>query len=191
MRVYTLNDRLRLSDVDRWHMVATSRRQSVAEHTYNVVMIATRMAALCGLGQSGVVKMTEYALMHDVDETITGDISPPAKHFMRHQGIDPNDLVKSNIGTHMATIRWDLKLMLKAADLVESVVWLRQWGVGAHSKSVLLDLEQQLANHMETIRETDNVIYDAVVKTLAEMADVNFEHWDGGYTEEVADEKIA
>ena len=173
MLVYSLNDRLRLADVDRWHMVATNRRQSVAEHTYNVTLIATRMAALCGLGQSGITRITEYALMHDADEAITGDLSPPAKAFIRQQGGSPDDLVHSNIGDHMTQIRWDYKLILKAADLVESVIWLRQWGVGAHATSVLLDLEQQLHRHVETIQAADDVLYGAVVKALEELGDVN------------------
>lgn len=75
-----------LSDVPRWAIVRTVRKQNVAEHSYHVAMITMNIIeALKGMMWE-ISPEFEYeclllALSHDVDESISGDI--PATYKRR------------------------------------------------------------------------------------------------------------
>jgi 5'-deoxynucleotidase YfbR-like HD superfamily hydrolase len=74
----------RLSVVTRWVVVNTIKDQSVAEHCFNVERIALRIA-MQWFRISRVETLyfiSQVALHHDDDESITGDIPGPSKHIL-------------------------------------------------------------------------------------------------------------
>lgn len=69
-----------LADVKRWAIVRTIRTQSVAEHSYFVAMMMPRLLREYGFTDPAfMLAATEYALLHDRDEVLSGDIATPIK----------------------------------------------------------------------------------------------------------------
>lgn len=62
--------------VKRFHTQRTHRSQSLAEHTFNVMMLLKRTAAL---PPDRMCILYEAALHHDLPELFTGDIPAPVK----------------------------------------------------------------------------------------------------------------
>jgi hypothetical protein len=119
----------RLSDVPRWGVVRTVQKQSVAEHSFRVALMAPRIA----VDYLGVAKedyetlflISRYALLHDQWEAFTGDIPTPAK-----PGYDMGYLYH-HYGDRIAerTVYSLLNLpvvtdAVKIADTMESVIFL-------------------------------------------------------------------
>lgn len=67
----------RLSEVTRWGIIHTIRKQSVAEHQFNTEKIATGIARLWfHLSELEITQISQAALRHDELEAITND--PPS-----------------------------------------------------------------------------------------------------------------
>ncbi|HVL47219.1 MAG TPA: HD domain-containing protein [Candidatus Thermoplasmatota archaeon] len=64
-----------LKDVDRegWKRVAGAARESVAEHTYGVAALAALLGPDLGVDAD---RLTRLAVLHDLAEVRTGDITP-------------------------------------------------------------------------------------------------------------------
>ena len=67
MNTYEL---LRASHTKRWTIVSTARTQTVAEHLFNVTMIAEKLAEAVGydivINSDNFLKLQTWALMHDL-----------------------------------------------------------------------------------------------------------------------------
>lgn len=74
-----LNDQLKAAGVTRWHIVETTRTQNLAEHQFNVALIARRLGALCGLISTEQTACMALALTHDQHEIVDGDTPSTAK----------------------------------------------------------------------------------------------------------------
>ena len=60
-----------------------TRRENVLEHTAQVAMIVHALALLSNQRHSGTYdsnKLATYALYHDADEVLTGDLPTPVKY---------------------------------------------------------------------------------------------------------------
>lgn len=75
MKVFKLIDDM--SNVRRWSHAYCHKEESVLEHTAVVAIIAMAIGSEVG---ADMVKVLERALLHDVEETITGDIPNPTKY---------------------------------------------------------------------------------------------------------------
>tara|TARA_R100001594_G_scaffold33685_6_gene62462 strand:+ start:6053 stop:6604 length:552 start_codon:yes stop_codon:yes gene_type:complete len=113
-----------LSHVPRWAIIRTIREQNVAEHSYFVAVYAKEIAEFVNLDQSEYPMLVWVALMHDIDEMVTGDIPTPSKerhlYIQQHQisrdvGVDFSPDVHLSIAAHK---------ILKIADCFEAVMFL-------------------------------------------------------------------
>ena len=133
----SVNERLRASHVKRWHIVNTIRTQNVAEHSFNVAIIADelqhRLIEAFGtdilppvyhrdrmLWERDVLMI---ALTHDLDEVFTGDIPASVKPRKEWQPV--------NIRTDLTA-----SLVVKIADIVEMYDFITEHYVGRHGKKV-------------------------------------------------------
>lgn len=123
-----IHDILRASDVQRWTIVRTVKKQTVAEHTFNVVMLARRIANILEIPDEEIIKC---ALEHDLDEIMTGDMPAPVKKQMREKGFMPEELENRQERPELA------KTIVKAADFIESTWFLHENAVGRHADQVL------------------------------------------------------
>jgi hypothetical protein len=81
----TLHDIQGMSHVKRWHCSSTRRSQNLAEHSYNVAMLALKLGSLLPnpLEDEDRLQLLELALVHDIPETQFGDVPSPTKWHLR------------------------------------------------------------------------------------------------------------
>lgn len=145
-------DLLALMHVPRWAIVPVGRPQSVAEHTFGVMVILLDLPTVLDLGvpTHELARCLRVALTHDGDEAWSGDLPGPFKGELTKQdgGLAFNrtlvargcDWTDAEIAPYPTLYR----LMVKLADLIEALVYLTKWGVGQHSKSILRELEHDI-----------------------------------------------
>jgi 5'-deoxynucleotidase YfbR-like HD superfamily hydrolase len=109
----------RLSMVQRWVVVNTIKKQSVAEHCFNVERIASRMArGWFGIhNMEDLYKLSQIALHHDDDEAIYGDVPSPVKHILSETYLDGQRRLWYNDTGPLAQI-------VKLADKMEAYQFL-------------------------------------------------------------------
>jgi 5'-deoxynucleotidase YfbR-like HD superfamily hydrolase len=137
-----LDDMLRLQQVKRWPICSTNTHQSVAEHSFNVTIIA-RHLAMAASGMS-IWEVVEYALMHDMDEVFTGDIPSSFKRKLRAQFppvaamLDPACRTKP-----------DVKAVVKLADMIEAMHHLHEFGGSRLAMDIKEDIFQNYAKALD------------------------------------------
>lgn len=124
------------SIVPRWSIVHTLCRDTLSNHSFFVAYYALQIARLVGWYRDYHAPLMEYALVHDMDEIITGDIVSPVKHAV----VDPerlNTLVQPILQDRMPTVtaamimadvpeplRPEIKALVKAADRLDALLFL-------------------------------------------------------------------
>lgn len=152
-----LTDALALSHVPRWAIVRHSRPQSVADHSYRVAIIARELVRrLNWENRDGldVNRLVWLALIHDLDESLTGDIPTPAKRLL---GLD-NPILPHLAGVYgVEGMTPAERGVLALADIIEAYTYLggKQGGgfEGRHRDRVMIGLTPVLT---ECIRMTAN-----------------------------------
>ena len=143
---------LKASYTKRWGIVNTSRAQSVAEHSFNVVGIAVRLAKhmeWVGLLHDNLAAdLVSWAMSHDIVEVYTGDIPTPFKRALEANGADilaaEEQFMKEYGGMVRNAEGTNYGMIVKMADLMEAIWFLKDHGIGSHAKSVLSGLYDQL-----------------------------------------------
>ncbi len=157
-----IHEKLRLCTISRWGMVNTSKHQSVAEHSFNVALIASeliwRMGRNLSIPAKRLIKDTlAIAIQHDMMEVLVGDIPSPTKslisahcgdnwHHMMHD-VDPEEYAKCREGDPM------LRAVVKCADYIEAIAFLDMYGVGGQSKKVVSWLEMKFFASLKSYKE--------------------------------------
>lgn len=141
---------LALSDVRRWGVIKTMRTQSVAEHSFNVMVIAAELMTRCGLTSTvQLAQMYGWAMIHDMPECLSGDIdgkfkrdNPALKEMITvAEGKHFPDYVvlAKSVPPYISTI-------VKVADKIEAITFIKVWGVGDRAVDVVEELEGVLYN---------------------------------------------
>lgn len=133
-----LRQRLRASHVKRWHIVETLRPQTVAEHTFNVMVTAEEIVKVLNMNETIRNEVMQYALVHDIAEVVTGDIPTPVK-----QVLNSELCVVESHAIPLPEVRNTSKDIVKLADLLESIVFITMYGIGKHAQ----DVRQYLLYH--------------------------------------------
>lgn len=162
-----INDILRASGVTRWHIVRTVRPQSLAEHTFDVTMIARAVAKIAGYED---YEITKAALLHDLDEIVTGDIPTPTKQKARDNGWELNDLYKSITGRELSP---DEALIIQLADKMADLHWLWLHALGPHANRVYEIMADDFNNHVRSESIPDN-IREATLEVQVQMLSEEF-----------------
>lgn len=150
------NDLLRASSVQRWHIVAGFRQQSLAEHQFNVAILAGRIAEMLCLPQYDISTIMRAALYHDIEEVITGDIAAPVKHKF-------NVTYKVGNQEHIPEL-W--QKIIKGADYVDAMWFLGEFTCGSHARAVLDDVDR---NYTKWFDEQEPVLQDALNDIMREV----------------------
>lgn len=144
---------MRTSDVKRWHIVNTTKDQTLAEHHALVSGIATMLlfAVFPDPDKKMVAEVMYRALVHDIDEVHTGDIPSCAKD---HE--PATDLIEA---------------LIKVADSIESYWWIHNNGTGERKAEIVNFNFQKLKSRVRAIEVTfvdkgiiTNVVNDMIIE---------------------------
>lgn len=176
----TLNDKISLSSVSRWHILDTSKNQSVAEHTYNVVIIVRDIINRFNLNIDGGVRIDEasairLALEHDLDEVIIGDIPTPTRKLM-------GDVAQANLDRVMQPpVHWgdDIDtVIVKCADKIEACWFISNFALGKRSIKIGGDIIRHTRHFLsegdEDIDPSISEIYKISAQILVDILGVGY-----------------
>jgi len=151
--LYTLNNTMRLMDVKRYTILPVSREQSVAEHTYGVCAIATFLWEKIEKVED--LELFMWAFLHDIEESMIGDIPTPAKEFL---------LVKRDLGKLPCPDKY--YPYIKIADYIEALRYMVQWGSGQATRMASRDCYMNLMNYVAILDKEIEKFGPTVQKAL-------------------------
>lgn len=164
---YRLNDILALSHVPRWVIVPTIKSQSVADHSFRVTFIALTIHVSSSSEESISADDLLQFLIHDIGESRTGDIPSSFKSILRDgkydNGDDFEDRESRALGYEPGHEIDDYCThLLKIADLVEAITFIRVYGVTAHANRV----EDEMMNKLDDLLKNDPPKFEAAVRSV-------------------------
>ena len=148
---------MRASHVKRWQIVLTNRPQSLAEHSFNVAMLAQSIAFNCEVDFSTdqLYELMNWALLHDIIEIRTGDLATPFKTKLRQfGGEDIVDRAESafDLGYSMLKRKYigtSIEAIVKCADMVDAIHFINESGASGHSWRVEMQLREDLQKMLD------------------------------------------
>lgn len=115
-----------LSWVPRWVIVNTIQKQTVAEHSFYVALLADRIATILGIPVDDFklrYRLQRAALTHDMFESISGDLPSPYKRcisddaaYSKYRHLFEEEIPVDEI---------EYKI-IKIADLMEALIFLER-----------------------------------------------------------------
>ena len=119
-----------LSHVPRWGILRSIRKQSVAEHSYYVALYAEQLATVIQW-DGDIAALLQYALLHDIDETVTGDIPGPVKRAAFDKA-KMWDKIRDTMARRFGTINVfrlnnplpEIKAIVAVADSIDEISYL-------------------------------------------------------------------
>jgi 5'-deoxynucleotidase YfbR-like HD superfamily hydrolase len=165
IEIKTAAEWLRLSHIDRWAIISTATRQSVAEHTWRVWALVHIWGPKCGLTAGEQAIAERYALLHDMPEIRTGDMpttikTPEAKAAMaafERSALPELAQAEDGLPRHVADL-------VKACDTAEAILFLKVHGLGRHADDVRRLLEAQMSDRLSA-----SALSDEVKETIATL----------------------
>lgn len=167
-----LHDILRAGTVKRFHLVNTTRVQTLAEHQYGVAILASEIANRAGWAHDKVAAIACVALVHDADEVRTGDIPTPTKKRMRAKfGAAFDDVLGEFDPLQGESLSAGVAVILKCADYLESILFLGEHRVGRHAETVMDDIYEDALAYFDRageygviarqiLSELENAVYE-------------------------------
>lgn len=157
---------MRMSAVKRWHMIDTTKTQTVAEHTANVSLLGYLIAVTSPDAFFSPPALAIAGLIHDLDECWTGDVPTQIKASLGKSSFEAlakkvmPDALRHNPLPRTA-------LLLKVCDLADGIRFVRLNGIDATSLHARIGLENQLAAKFEqALTEWPTVVVDHVVQNI-------------------------
>lgn len=149
-----ITDIIRTGHIFRWQIVRTHRRQSIAEHMYQVAMFAEVLAR--GIypewDDDRRNKLVWACLVHDIPEINTGDIPTPAKEdFPEFDDID-NKFWNGRTGKPKR-ISNESHMILKIADILEAASFLSVEGLGPRSENICKSITKRVEDLFDYARK--------------------------------------
>lgn len=172
-----MNVKLRVKDitraghVNRWQIVRTQRQQTNGEHMYIVTMLAEVIFERMIKSNPSMKKLNlnilhllllKWGMRHDLPEVITGDMATPVKKAIRRlvgkdiileleYEIDPEYKA-----IHQEVDGTEIWYIVKIADIIEAIVFLKTEGIGSHAKSVCDKLQNKFIETMHEAQQKFN-----------------------------------
>lgn len=171
---------LRLTEVSRWGIVATSRQQSVGEHSYRVTMIAQALYDYVfpiphNSNDRGL--LTSFAMIHDIMEVLSGDLDAVFKLAVKSrypevfadtignmalQRPDAGPLSSTVASLERSVKSTFIEVIVKMADFLEALIYLDQYGTHSrHAHNVRDTILEHLWGRVEQFKRSSYYGVDA------------------------------
>jgi 5'-deoxynucleotidase YfbR-like HD superfamily hydrolase len=159
---------MRLQAVKRWHMIETTRTQTLAEHTANVAILATTIARTAPVMFFQTATVALGALVHDLSEAFLGDIPTHTKRLMQDlSSIEASVLTQAHSQLILKGGSPESRL-LKLCDIIDGIRFIRIHGVDVTAKHAQEGLEEQLAQRLgEVALDWPLEVFHHVVERLS------------------------
>lgn len=142
---------MRISAVKRWHMIDTTRLQTLGEHSANVALLAMLIARTSPIEYFDTyTQVAAAALVHDIEEAFTGDI--PSHTKRRLDGIDDLEKEVTHV-TMTVVVSASTAMLIKICDIADGIRFVRLHGVDMTAIHAQEGLEDQLLNRFESCKE--------------------------------------
>lgn len=162
------NPQLRvLGHVPRWTIVRTIQSQSVAEHSYFVAKYAAMICEFLGTNETLKNACMLYALDHDIDEMISGDVPSPFKkapgmdfeNAMGHYDFDLTPFYcNKNVTEQVVEI-------VRAADLLDAAMFLQD--EIAMGNTTVIEHAKYVGQLLQAaVREVSEDLYAEIIRPL-------------------------
>ena len=156
---------VRSQSVKRWHMIDTTRTQSIAEHSANVALLAYYISISSPEGYFGSPAAAALAgLLHDLPEAFTGDIPSHTKKEL--EGIDE---LEHHLIPKLLEREIDEKLagLIKLCDLAEGIRFIQVHGDDRTARWARAGLHKQLTDRgVALMDEWPRHVFDHVVAKI-------------------------
>lgn len=186
MNPLTIYDFLRLGHVKRWHNVNTTREQTVAEHSYMVMLMAVYLfndhVGIDPENRDSSMRAAFYIMLncmfHDAPEVATGDTPTPAKRLIREITGDPNifDKIDRMLMPELPFVKTppggaDIDPYIKMADAIEGYHFIHDNGAGTHAEIVISGARRKMEDMVEKCHLNDPNIgwYESVNRILTAL----------------------
>lgn len=138
---------MRMHAVKRWHMIDTTRVQTLAEHSANVALLAMLIAKTAPIEWFDTyVVVAAAALVHDIPETFTGDIPSHTKRRL-------DDIKLGQLEREVTPSVFDIafndhtRRLIKLCDIADGIRFIRLHGVDLTAAHARVGLERQFNGH--------------------------------------------
>jgi 5'-deoxynucleotidase len=172
----TLTQLMRVGHLKRWHMVRTTREQTLAEHITLVQVISLDVVARLGIQRAEPTQFLQeqvrrWAYWHDMPEVLTGDISPPFKMMADREVRGLMDSLERSTDSRYAAIMDatcdTAHQIVKFADMLEAMVFLRAEGIGPRAVEIVGLIGESLGRVVGEVG--DPVLAEVMLETRAEL----------------------
>lgn len=143
---------MRIHSVKRWHMIDTTRVQTLAEHSANVALLAMMIANTSPMFLFDTAQaVAAAALVHDIPEAFTGDIPTHTK-----KGLLGLAELEAAVTHPVFQIHCSLatELLIKICDLADGIRFIRLHGVDLTARHAREGLEAQLQKKLSEARDS-------------------------------------
>ena len=154
----------RLSAVTRWGIIRTLQKQTVADHSYRVTLLAEKVARdWFGLNTpNDLYSVLRYALDHDKIEAVSGDFPSIIKDVVNEKELERRyaDVIHITSPSDMA------KNCVKIADRIEAIIFLRlEVALGNTTvQHVIDDVKESLRDYLSKMGRPD--LWDRYVEEV-------------------------
>lgn len=159
----TLQEQLRMAQVSRYPVCFTNKQQSVAEHAFGVALIVVELCKYAEDSDTANCALA-YALVHDQDEVMSGDIASPFKRELKAKCPE----VVQHLDPRLAEVPEVAKMIVKLADYLEAIHFLREYGGSRHANVVLGDIYN---NFKDALKKAEMVLPWKMVSAARVMGD--------------------
>ena len=159
----------RLHGIERWHMMPHTKYQSVAEHSFNVAMIALEITKDLELTKSDTLALLAISLSHDFEEAMIGDPSPIYKMMVQDPDstmIEPSVAGWGVMNEFRQSDGSFISDIVKIADIAEALIFARDYGVGRYADECVAYCCLELTKALSRFGEDTPIQYESVRHNL-------------------------
>ena len=164
---FTYPDVMRMMVIKRWGIISMTRTQSVAEHSYNVAMMALNIYNNSRCLDASVERILMLALTHDLPEIHTGDIPMSLKTDEIKQAVkEYENAAYPQLSAYKYHCMEIELLVVKIADIMEAITYCRRYSDDPYSNEVVQGLYGAITNLLNSIPDSMVAIRDDLKEAI-------------------------